>query len=698
MLIWSGSSIELKLSTAPVSCGLMRATIRPGRAAIILLLPLCFAGLADPSDNNLPVETSGRTPQAPPRPPPIEVREPGDTRPGPRPQGAGDTLYSIGNPTDEEQLHLEYINRARANAPAEAARLRNTTDPDVLSAYSFFAVDLDLMESQFATIAPAPPLAMNAQLTVAARRHSGDMYTNQFQGHTGTDGSSLGSRATAAGYSFVTLGENVFSYAESVFHGHAGFEVDWGAGPGGMQTPPGHRNSIHNAGFREVGIGVIVGSNGSVGPQLVTEDFGTRQSATPLVTGVVYYDFNGNSFYDLGEGIGGVTVEVEPSTYYAVTANSGGYAVPVSGNGPYTVMFVAPGLATNQQSAVVTGAQNVKVDYLPVYSPPVVSGPDPAAINLDNTYTFTPVGGASSYDWEQTGVSPLTAVEGADNGLTGFTATTSSGYNVVVGNPNGSGNVFHLAHPSPVSDQILVLNRLLLPAAGSQMQFRSRLGVASATQVARVQVSADSGTTWTDVFSQAGNGQPGETSFSTRTASLAAFAGTPLTVRFVYEFTGGSFFPQTSTTPTLAGWAFDDISFSNTEALTAAATSPIPAGTSFVFNPGSIGDYLLRVRAVIGTRTIDWGPSKRVTAANVVIAPVVSVATPVVSGNQLWIEFDVANYTPNLPLQLLTAADAAGAWNADSTATLQTVTPNSRFRFVTTPGAGPVHFYRVRAN
>ena len=83
-----------------------------------------------------------------------------------------------------------------------------------------------------------------------------------------------------------------------------------------------------------------------MGPQLVTQDFGTRIGATPLITGVVYYDLNGNGFYDLGEGIGGVTVDVPGSTFYAVTADSGGYAVPASTNGNYSVSFTGSGLPT----------------------------------------------------------------------------------------------------------------------------------------------------------------------------------------------------------------------------------------------------------------------------------------------------------------------------------------------------------------
>jgi len=354
------------------------------------------------------------TPKAPPPAPPIETG--GPVKVGPRPLGPSPSLYSIGQPTDEEQLYLEYINRSRANPTAEGVRLAATTDPDVMSAYSYFGVDLTLMQLEFATNPPVPPLAMNAKLLAAARLHSGDMFTNQYQGHNGTDGSTPGTRAIAQGYNPSSIGENVYATAESVFYGHAGFNVDWGGSVGGMQDPPGHRNNINSSLFREIGVGVVDGSNGSVGPQIVTQDFGVQQTATPLFSGVVYYDFNGNNFYDVDEGIGGVRVDVAGASNYAVTAISGGYAVPVPADGSYTLTFSAPGLATTQHIATVSAGKNVKVDYLPIYTPPVISGPNPAGINQTNNYTFTPVGVATNYQWSAAQLTPYSTVQGAENG------------------------------------------------------------------------------------------------------------------------------------------------------------------------------------------------------------------------------------------------------------------------------------------
>ena len=323
-------------------------------------------------------ETTGVLAQvAPPPAPPIIT---GSGQGFPAEPDAPTALYSIGDPTNDEQYYLELINRARANPTAEGTRLATTTDSNVLGAYTSFGVNLVLMQSQFALIPAQPPLSLNAVLSTAARAHSQNMLQNNYQGHNGPDGSlSTRLQSYTSGANGWSIGENVYAYSKSVWYGHAGFEVDWGgsAATGGMQSPPGHRNNIHSATFREVGIGVVLGSNGGsggVGPQLVTQDFGTRGGLLPFVTGVVYRDLNGNGFYNPGEGVGGVTVNVSGANFYAVTASSGGYSVPVPGNGSYTVTFSGGSVPTNQQNVSVTGGQNVKVDYIAVGSAPSPAG------------------------------------------------------------------------------------------------------------------------------------------------------------------------------------------------------------------------------------------------------------------------------------------------------------------------------------
>lgn len=340
-----------------------------------------------------------RADKAPPPAPPVITSEAFSLN-SPAAQTA--QLYSIGTPTNEEQFYLELINRARANPPAEGVRLATTTDPDVLGAYVSFGVNLALMQSQFVSIPAAPPLSMNATLTTAARAHSQNMLQNNYQGHNGPDGAlTTRLQGYTSGANGWSIGENVYAYSKSVWYGHAGFEVDWG-GPittGGMQSPPGHRQNIHNPGFREAGIGVVLGSNGGVGPQLVTQDFGSVGGLLPFVTGVVYRDLNGNGFYDPGEGVGGVTVTVSNANSYAVTASSGGYSIPVSGSGSYTVNFSGGSVPANQMSVSVVNAQNVKADYAvsgtatPTPTPTPTATPTPgSAATLANISTRAVVG------------------------------------------------------------------------------------------------------------------------------------------------------------------------------------------------------------------------------------------------------------------------------------------------------------------
>jgi hypothetical protein len=559
-----------------------------------------------------------KPPQAPP--PAYSAAAP-ERGPGTEGLQVATTLYSIGDPTPEEQLYLEFINRARANPAAEGLMLSQTTDPSILAAYNFFSVDTGLLVSQFALIAPAPPLAMNEKLTAAAREHSLDMFVNVYQGHTNSAGSTPGSRVSAQSYPYQNVGENVYSTAESVPYGHAGFEVDWGPGVGGMQTPPGHRENIHNPIYREAGIGVVLGSNSmgtnEVGPQLVTQEMGLQQNAKPFITGVAYYDLNGNHFYDLGEGIGNISVTVNGQSTSAITARSGGYAVPVTGNGNYTVIFSATGLPSQTNVVTIASLENEKIDFTPAYTAPAVLGSASPSVDTDNDYTITPVGGASAYQWRQFQTVAAIA-EGAENGSDNVTISITGSYNVFATDVKKSGSSsFHLVHP--VSGlQIVALNPSYLPKNNASINFQSRLGYASPDQRAMVEVSTDDGATWTNIYTQAGSGSSGEAIFNQRTVSLASYAGLTIKLRFVYDFQSGSYFSQTDPG---VGWYIDDITFSNTDQITSETVNDI-LSPGFTFKPSVVGTYGLQARAKTGHDFLPWGPIDSVQS----IAPPLSVS------------------------------------------------------------------------
>ena len=100
-------------------------------------------------------------------------------------------LYSQGDPTDGEQYLMQQLNRARQDPVGEGQRLAawlwNT--PDGQAVILHYGVDPDQIASAFAALPAAPPLAFDPDLLAAARSHATDMAVNNFEGHTGSDGS-----------------------------------------------------------------------------------------------------------------------------------------------------------------------------------------------------------------------------------------------------------------------------------------------------------------------------------------------------------------------------------------------------------------------------------------------------------------------------------------------------------------------------
>jgi hypothetical protein len=289
-------------------------------------------------------------------------------------------LFSF-SPTGLEQEMLEMINRMRTNPADELDQIFLSTDPadpdyfttrdaDVNAALAFFGVDDTTLFSQWNSLTPAAPLAWNEALYNAARAHSDLMIFYDTQSHNLPGEPGLLDRIEDAGYNWsgnVSVGENVFAYTESVFHGHAAFAIDWGNTPTGIQIPPGHRENIMDAAFQEIGVAVVVDpdSTNSVGPLVVTQDYGFRANyGNARVLGVIFQDGDGDNFYDAGEGRGGVTITIRSgtTTYSTTSMDAGGYQVEVA-PGTYDVTASGGGLPGNVfVGTIVVGARNVKLD------------------------------------------------------------------------------------------------------------------------------------------------------------------------------------------------------------------------------------------------------------------------------------------------------------------------------------------------
>jgi hypothetical protein len=278
-------------------------------------------------------------------------------------------VYSHGDPTEDEQRMLEITNRCRANPYEDIVRIFNNMDSYTENAVAEYDIDTADMISDFESYLAKPPLAFNAALMTAARDHNDTMVAGDFQGHgdEANGEATVAARLTAAGYTYSCAGENVFCYAHSLSHAHAAFIVDWGQPTG--SDPIGHRKNIldldDSTGYREIGIGVLEEDNSatSVGPILITQEFGLDNSGIVFITGVAYQD-GGNSFYNNGEGLDDIEIMPDHGDYYAVTSTSGGFAIPVAANsGTYTLTATRSDLSMMQATVQVLD-ENVKLDFI----------------------------------------------------------------------------------------------------------------------------------------------------------------------------------------------------------------------------------------------------------------------------------------------------------------------------------------------
>lgn len=286
------------------------------------------------------------------------------------------------NPTAEEQFMLELLNRFRMDPQAELGKLTNSLsgearsdDPDINSALDFFNVNGPVLQSQWSSLTAVPALAWNEPLYQMAELQSQNMILDDMQEHNLPGRPGLAARADLFDYDYTILGENIFAYGESVLHGHAAFAIDWGSGPNGIQNPPGHRQSMMSSQFREVGIRIIpeTAQSTEVGPLVMTQNFGTRQSfGDSWLLGVVYDDEDANEFYSVGEGLGGVTITAVggAGTFITTTFDAGGYQMQLPA-GTYSLTFSGGGFGSPLTvEDVIIGSTNAKVDAVAGQAPP----------------------------------------------------------------------------------------------------------------------------------------------------------------------------------------------------------------------------------------------------------------------------------------------------------------------------------------
>lgn len=255
--------------------------------------------------------------------------------------------------TDNEQLLIELINRARMDPGGEAVRL-----------------DIDLNFGLVAgTLKPDPraPLAPEQLLIDSSGAHAQDMLNRNYFSHY-TAGSKNGpqERAAALGYT-GSVGENLswggsteeIDQLEQVYDRHLNL---WRSSV--------HRRNMLDTTWDEIGVGVRYGryeSGPTYNASMAVTDFG-RISSKPFITGVVFGDLDADNFYDPGESVRAGTVAARNLGTGEVVVtdigNSGGYALAVNpGSWLVSAEYLLDGVIAQQVHQVDVGGLNVKVDF-----------------------------------------------------------------------------------------------------------------------------------------------------------------------------------------------------------------------------------------------------------------------------------------------------------------------------------------------
>lgn len=277
--------------------------------------------------------------------------------------------WDHGDPSTEEQLLLEWINRARAWPPLEGDRLADTQDSLVETHVVVLGINLEEIRNDFYGYPPRQPLAFNPLLNNAAEVQTDHQIATDEQSHVGPGGSALRQRVEGAGLmTWRRIGENVFAQTRSLLHGHSAF-----------QYSVGHRSNLMNFDeqlpYSEIGLSLKATPDGEreTGPLVLTQVFARTYDQADqfspwvdryFLLGVVYEDLDGDGMYSRNEGLSEVRIDVDGAGFYAITNEAGGYAFPLNGvSGRVTATAMGGELGATQTRSIVVEGLNAKLDF-----------------------------------------------------------------------------------------------------------------------------------------------------------------------------------------------------------------------------------------------------------------------------------------------------------------------------------------------
>lgn len=332
-------------------------------------------------------------------------------------------------------------------------------------------------------------------------------------------------------------------------------------------------------------------------------------------------------------------------TAATVTLSQGGANIPVTivsnsdtGIGYNTIVWEPQALPTSitadiPYSVTVSGITGAGVPTshsynVTLFDPGVlgstvtIAGPA-APTTTGAAYTFNAISQADAYQLRIAAGNTAAWTEGAEDAATTLIQSSTTGSYALwsTAYKRTGTKAFHLTFPD-WNNQGFVVLRDLIPTASSQLQFYDRGLFATTTTTLSAEVSTDNGNIWTSVWSRPGVGLSSanwDPAFVAHTASLAAYAGQIIRVRFIlrYNMSGAVINPADN-----CGFYLDDITVSNaTQFVSTTTTTLSGSATGFTLDASTAGaalaagsTYYLRLRPQVGTRWFGDGPIKIVTA------------------------------------------------------------------------------------
>ena len=187
------------------------------------------------------------------------------------------------------------------------------------------------------------------------------MESRRFFDHINPDGERPTDRARRAGYDHG-VGENIalnIAGEDDAATATAMHEQ--------LFLSPGHRQNMLSNHYAEIGVGLHqqTATDAFFRYAWLTEKFGAHRGT--FLTGVAFDDVDGNDFYSVGEGLGGITVSADGDngSFTTTTGSSGGYSLRLD-DGDYDVAVSGGRLGDRvYRYRVTVDGQNVKLDVRP---------------------------------------------------------------------------------------------------------------------------------------------------------------------------------------------------------------------------------------------------------------------------------------------------------------------------------------------